>query len=208
MLATLISTQISEWNIQLCCYCFYLSNAAKIIGLIHSLQFIATFITILYFVNDSHLSQSCFGLVKVDLVAGNCTQLLEYQKLPRTHQFQTFHEELLKLSAHFHDFKMEFLPTVLMVIITHLVSIGAGIMLILGVYLKRKVLLIPWLIVGEVIVAFWASMVIVVIFLENSLFIEGTSVFGLFSILALCLAFVQAYFWVVVQVSFSLNRGS
>ena len=48
-------------------------------------------------------------------------------------------------------------------------------------------------------IAFWASLVILIIFLESHLFIRGTSVFGLFSILSLCLAFIQSYFWVVVQ---------
>ena len=48
------------------------------------------------------LSISCFGPVKVDIVTENCTELIRYQKLPRTHHFATFHEELLRLSAHFH----------------------------------------------------------------------------------------------------------
>ena len=38
----------------------------------------------------------------MDIVTENCTELIRYQKLPRTHHFATFHEELLRLSAHFH----------------------------------------------------------------------------------------------------------
>ena len=47
-------------------------------------------------------SKSCFGPVKVDIVTQNCTELIRYQKLPRTHHFTTFYEEMLRLSAHFH----------------------------------------------------------------------------------------------------------
>ena len=96
---------------------------------------------------------------------------------------------------------MEYVPTLLMILIIHFVSIGAGLLLIIGVFLRRKILMIPWLIIGEIIVAFWASMALVIIFLEGKLFQSGTSVFGLFTVLSLCLATMQAYFWILVQVS-------
>ena len=52
---------------------------------------------------------------------------------------------------------MEYVPTLLIILIIHFVSIGAGLLLIIGVFLKRKILMIPWLIVGEIIVAFWVD---------------------------------------------------
>ena len=55
----------------------------------------------------------------------------------------------------FQEFKMEYVPTLLMILIIHFVSIGAGLLLIIGVFLRRKILMIPWLIIGEIIVAFW-----------------------------------------------------
>ena len=144
MLATLISSQISEWDIQLCCYCIFLSNGAKIIGVYHTLLFIASATMSIYSINVSYFAKSCFGPIKVDIVAENCTQLLAYQKLPRTHEFEGLHQELLRLSAHFQDFKMDYVSTLIMILITHLVSIGAGILLLFGVYLRRKIFLIPW----------------------------------------------------------------
>ena len=56
---------------------------------------------------------------------------------------------------------MEYVPTLLMILIIHFVSIGAGLLLIIGVFLRRKILMIPWLIIGE-ITAIW-----VVKFLRN-----------------------------------------
>ena len=103
---------------------------------------------------------------------------------------------------------MEYVPTLLMILIIHFVSIGAGLLLIIGVFLRRKILMIPWLIIGEIIVAFWASMALVIIFLEGKLFQSGTSVFGLFTVLSLCLATMQAYFWILVQVSFKISKNS
>ena len=50
---------------------------------------------------------------------------------------------------------MEYVPTLLMILIIHFVSIGAGLLLIIGVFLRRKILMIPWLIIGEIIVASW-----------------------------------------------------
>ena len=100
---------------------------------------------------------------------------------------------------------MEYVPTLLMVLMIHFVAIGAGLLLIIGVFLKRKTLMIPWLIIGEVIVAFWATMVLVIIFLEGKLFQSGTSVFGLFTVLSLCIAALQAYFWLIVQVSLTYS---
>ena len=99
---------------------------------------------------------------------------------------------------------MEYVPTLLMILIIHFVSIGAGLLLIIGVFLRRKILMIPWLIIGEIIVAFWASMALVIIFLEGKLFQSGTSVFGLFTVLSLCLATMQAYFWILVQASLQI----
>ena len=52
--------------------------------------------------------------------------------------------------------------------------------------------------------AFWASMALVIIFLEGKLFQSGTSVFGLFTVLSLCLATMQAYFWILVQVTYQV----
>ena len=49
---------------------------------------------------------------------------------------------------------MEYVPTLLMILIIHFVSIGAGLLLIIGVFLRRKILMIPWLIIGEIFVAF------------------------------------------------------
>jgi hypothetical protein len=54
--------------------------------------------------------------------------------------------------------------------------------------------------VGEVKVVFFALMGAVIIFLEGKLFRVGQSVFGLFSVVTLCLTFIQAYQWVIVQV--------
>ena len=65
---------------------------------------------------------------------------------------------------------MDYVPTIIMILIIHFVSIGAGLLLIIGVFLKRKILMIPWLIVGEIILAFWTSMILVIIFLEGKLF--------------------------------------
>ena len=100
---------------------------------------------------------------------------------------------------------MEYVPTLLMIFMIHFVAIGAGLLLIIGVFLKRKTLMIPWLIIGEIIVAFWATMVLVIIFLEGKLFQSGTSVFGLFTVLSLCVAALQAYFWLIVQVCTTFN---
>ena len=171
------------------------------IGIFHAVEFIAVLTLNLLWINWSHETQSCFGPVKVDIVDQNCTKILYYKNLPRTHHYQSFDEELMRLSAHLHDFKLAYLPTLFMVLLIHLICISTSILLIIGVLLKRKILLIPWLIIGEVIVVFYFSMSIVIIFLEANLFTSGTSVFGLFSILCLCIAFIQAYFWILVQVS-------
>ena len=135
------------------------------------------------------------------LLSENCTELLLYQNLPKTHDFKDFHQEVLRLSAFFHDYKLDFIPTMFSIIIIHIISITSGLLLIIAVALKRKVLLIPWLIVGEIIVVFWSAMVIVIIILESKLFESGKSVFGLFTALSLCIACVQAYLWIIVQVS-------
>ncbi len=97
---------------------------------------------------------------------------------------------------------MSYVSTLLMVIILNLTSAGSGILLVFGVLLKRKVLIIPWLIIGEVMVVFYFTFMIVIIFIEAKLFGVGKSVFGLFSVIFLCLAFVQAYLWIVVQVRY------
>ena len=47
-------------------------------------------------------------------------------------------------------------------------------------------------------------MALVIIFLEGKLFQSGTSVFGLFTVLSLCLATMQAYFWILVQVTYQV----
>ena len=171
------------------------------IGIFHAVEFIAVLTLNLLWINWSHEAKSCFGPVKVDIVDRNCTGILYYKNLPRTHHYQSFDEELMRLSAHLHDFKLAYLPTLFMVLLIHLICISTSILLIIGVLLKRKILLIPWLIIGEVVVVFYFSMSIVIIFLEANLFTSGTSVFGLFSILCLCIAFIQAYFWILVQVS-------
>ena len=128
MLATLFTTKISEWNIQKCCYCTSLPNGVmvsyfiilfvvifmkystgfslsfQIIGFVHTVEFILMLGFHLFWINDSQYSKSCFGPIKVDVIDENCTELLIYQKLPRTHEFQTFQEELLRLSAFFQVF--------------------------------------------------------------------------------------------------------
>ena len=162
MLVTLISTQIAEWNIQECCFCLKLpigvtvseirflnpcSNAfytKQLIGIFHTLEFIAALTLNILWINWSHDTKSCFGPVKVDIVDQNCTEILRYKSLPRTHDYQSFDEELMRLSAHLHDFKLAYLPTLFMVLFIHLICIGTSILLIIGVFLKRKILLIPW----------------------------------------------------------------
>lgn len=116
----------------------------QLIGIFHTLEFIAVLTLNLLWINWSHDTQSCFGPVKVDIVDRNCTEILHYKSLPRTHHYQSFDEELRRLSAHLHDFKLAYLPTLFMVLFIHLICIATSLLLIIGVFLKRKTLLIPW----------------------------------------------------------------
>ena len=98
----------------------------------------------MYWIYYSYHAKSCFGPISIDIIEHNCSELLRYQKLTSDHYFPTFHEELLRLSAFFQGFKMHYIPTLIMLIFIHLISIGSGLAMFFGVLLKRKILLIPW----------------------------------------------------------------